>query len=93
MSIAKFFSRFFKREEDIDKSKTVAKERLRLVLVHDRLDVSEEMMDNLRIDLIEVIGKYMEIDIDAVEVSLSREEDIIALTTNIPILNVKRQPA
>jgi len=71
----------------------VAKERLRLVLVHDRLDVSEEMMDNLRIDLIEVIGKYMEIDIAAVEVSLSREDDVIALTTNIPILNVKRQPA
>ncbi len=91
MGITSFLGKFFGREEESSFSKSVAKERLRLVLVHDRLDISETMMEQLREDLIDVIGKYMEIDKDALEVSLSRDEDGVALVANIPVINVRRQ--
>ena len=90
MSIMSFLSRFFGKEEEHNLSKTVAKERLRLVLVHDRLDISEEVMNQLRVDLISVIGRYMEIDQEALDVVLSRDEDGVALVANIPVKNVKR---
>lgn len=90
MAISNFLSRFFGREEEIERSRSVAKERLRLVLVHDRLDISEEMMQNLRTDLIATIGKYMEIDQQSLEVSLSRDEEGVALVANIPVRNVRR---
>jgi len=93
MSILSFLGKFFGKDTEVEASKSVAKERLRLVLVHDRVDVSEQMMDNLREDLIEVIGKYMEIDTEALEVNLTREEDGVALTANIPIVNIRRQLA
>ena len=91
MGLTSFLSKFFGKEEESSLSKTVAKERLRLVLVHDRLDISETLMLQLREDLIDTIGRYMEIDKDALEVSLSRDEDGVALVANIPVINVKRQ--
>ena len=92
MGVVSALGRLFGRETEASASKTVAKQRLRLVLVHDRLDVSETIMNSLREDLIATIGKYMEIDKEALEVSLSREEEGVALLANIPVLNVKRQP-
>lgn len=91
MGFASLMSRFFGKDEETNMSKNEAKKRLRLVLVHDRLDVSEDMMENLREDLINIIGKYMEIDKDALDVTLSREDDGVALVANIPVINVKRQ--
>ena len=91
MGFSSMLGRFFGRDEESELSKSVAKERLRLVLVHDRLDMSEAMMESLRTDLIATIGKYMEIDQDALEVSLSRDDDGVALIANIPVKNVKRQ--
>ncbi len=90
MAMSNFWSRIFGKEEG-QESKNVAKERLRLVLVHDRLDMSDQVMHNLRHDLIEVINKYMEIDVAGLDVSLTKEEDGMALVANIPILNVRRE--
>lgn len=71
-------------------SKDVAKERLRLVLVHDRASVSSEVLQALKEDLIKVISGYMEIDEDAIEVNLNSEDDTVALVANIPVLKMKR---
>lgn len=90
MNINSLLSRFFGKEQESELTKTVAKERLRLVLVHDRLDISETVMDHLREDLISAIGKYMEIDQNALEVTLSREDGGVALVANIPVINVRR---
>ena len=84
MNLNSVISRFFGRDE-AEASKNMAKERLRLVLVHDRLDVSEQLMNALRVDLLNVIGKYFGIDEQALEVSLSREAEGMALVANIPI--------
>lgn len=82
-----FLSRIFGKDEG---SKNAAKERLRLVLVHDRASLSPHLIDNLREDLIKVISKYMEIDESGLEVALDQEEETMALVANIPIRRVHR---
>jgi len=69
----------------------VAKERLRLVLVHDRAGVSPELLQLLKADLINVISNYMEIDEEALEVSLDSTENQVALVANIPVRRMKRK--
>lgn len=82
-----FLSRLFGRDEG---SKKAAKDRLRLVLVHDRTSLSPRLMENLREELINVISKYLEIDEEGLEVSFDQEEETTALIANIPIRQVRR---
>lgn len=82
-----FLMRFFGRETA---SKKIAKERLRLVLVHDRVGVSPHLLEELKNDLINVISEYLDIDKTGLEVNLTHEDDSVALVANIPILRVKR---
>lgn len=84
-----FLMRFFGRDA-ASSSKNIARERLRLVLVHDRVNVSPEVLENLKEELIRVISHYMEIDEGALEVSLNHVDNSVALMANIPVLNVKR---
>jgi len=81
-----FLSRFFK----LGDSKKQAKERLQLVLIHDRADISAGMMEMLRKDLIEVISRYMDIDESQIELELEKENKSVALVANIPVVRVKR---
>jgi len=74
-------------------SKTVAKERLRLVLVHDRASISPAMLNRLRADLIKVISNYMEIDETALEFNLCQDDKEVALVANIPVVKMKRDYA
>lgn len=86
-SMFDLFARVFGRE---DASKDVAKERLRLVLVHDRASLSPQALENLKNDLLKVISEYMDIDDEGFRVDFSRHDDAMALVANIPIRNVKR---
>lgn len=83
-----FLARLFGRE--VPGSKSVAKERLRLVLVHDRANVSPQLLQLLKADMIKVISNYMEIDESGLEVNLEREDNTVALVANIPIKKMKR---
>lgn len=78
--------RLFGRES----SKDVAKERLRLVLVHDRSQMSPQLLENLKTDLLRVIGEYMEIDPEGFLVDLQTNENQVALVANIPVRRMKR---
>lgn len=82
-----FLNRIFGREEG---SKKAAKERLRLVLVHDRASLSPHLIEALKEDLIQVISKYMEIDKEGLEVALDQEDETMALVANIPVRQVRR---
>jgi cell division topological specificity factor len=84
-----FLNRIFGRESN--QSRSVAKERLRLVLVHDRIGVSPQLLQSLKADLIQVITNYMEIDEDALEVTLDSSENQVALVANIPVRRMKRK--
>jgi len=84
--------KLFKKEEN---SKNVAKERLKLVLIHDKANVSPQFLEMLKGELIKVIKKYMEIDEETLDIQLTKTKSddgdriVPALYANIPILNVK----
>jgi len=71
-------------------SKNIAKERLRLVLVHDRVNVSPQFMETLKDDMIKVISNYMEINEQEMEVNLTKSKSSVAIVANIPVNRMKR---
>jgi cell division topological specificity factor len=73
-----------------ESSKDVAKERLRLVLVHDRSSMSPQLLENLKEDLLRVISEYMEIDPQGFDVVFKTRENDVALVANIPVKRMKR---
>ncbi|MEO1784899.1 cell division topological specificity factor MinE [Thermodesulfobium sp. 4217-1] len=73
----------FKKE---DKNSTIAKERLQFVLTFDRLSINPALQEKIREEIIQVIGKYMEIDEEAANVFVeSTESDLSHLIVNIPL--------
>jgi cell division topological specificity factor len=78
-------------------SKTVAKERLKLVLINDRADISPKFIEMLKSDITRVVSEYMVIDEEGFDIKLTRtkrESDdapIPALVANIPIVKVKEK--
>ena len=84
--------KLFKKEES---SKDLAKERLKLVLIHDKANVSPEFLEMVKGEIIKVIKKYMEIDEECLDIQLTKTQSdagdrvVPALVANIPILNVK----
>lgn len=80
------FSKLFGRSEK--KSGQVAKERLQLVLIHDRLSVTPETMAKLKDEIIAVISKYMDVNKSGMEISIANDEDSVALVANIPVQSV-----
>ncbi len=83
-----FLDRLFKRERP---SKEIAKERLQLVLVHDRQPLSPELLQVIKDEIIVVISKHVDIDQENTEVSLSRERGYQKLIADIPIRNPRRR--
>lgn len=80
---------FFNKEE---KSKDVAKDRLKLVLIHDRAMLSSGMLEQMRDDIIAVISKYVEIDRESLNIEIAENPDNTRRTTlvaNIPLKQKK----
>lgn len=83
---------FFKKKT----SSTVAKDRLKLVLVSDRAGCSPEIMEQIKNDIIAVISKYVEIDQEGLDIKITQTESegnngvVPALFANIPIKDMKK---
>ena len=96
-NILKFFKKAKKEEKKNTDSKSAAKERLHLVLMQDRANVSADFLDLMRQEIIDVIKKYIEVDESAIDVRLTNKENedgtngAPALYANIPILNIKNE--
>ena len=94
-SIMNFLRKMTKKEDQTLKSKDAAKERLHLVLMQDRANVSADFLDLMKQEIIEVIKKYIDIDESAMDVRLTNKENndgtngAPALYANIPIVNIK----
>ncbi|MBQ7496337.1 MAG: cell division topological specificity factor MinE [Selenomonas sp.] len=67
----------------------VARNRLKVVLVHDRINISPEIMENMRNDIVKVISRYVDIDMNAMEMSLANDDESVALVANIPVSRMK----
>lgn len=77
---------FFNKEDK--KSKNVAKDRLKLVLIHDRAMLSSGMLEQMKDDIIAVISKYVEIDKESLNIDIAENPDNTRRTTlvaNIPL--------
>ncbi|MFM2080947.1 MAG: cell division topological specificity factor MinE [Cyanobacteriota bacterium] len=66
-------------------SATTARERLQLVLAHDRSDLNPELLEQMRREIFEVVSRYVEIDLEGGDVSLETEDRVTALVANLPI--------
>ncbi len=80
-----FFKRFFNPEP----SSVTARERLRLVLLSDHLALAPDVVESLKIDLIAVISKYVDVDAANCDVTFEQQDRQVAMLANIPILGMK----
>lgn len=99
-NIINFFKNIGKKdnkEQSTSNSKDAAKERLHLVLMQDRANVSADFLELMKQEIIDVIKKYIEIDEKEIDVRLTNKENedgtngAPALYANIPILNIKNE--
>ena len=73
----------------------VAKDRLKLLLVSDRANCSPDIMESIKNDIINVISKYMDIDVDGLDIQITQTESetsngsVPALFANIPIKDLR----
>ena len=91
-----FFKKIFKPgQADEDSSKNTAKERLHLVLMQDRANVSADFLELMKQEIIDVIKKYIVVDEDSIDVRLTNQANddgtngAPSLYANIPIVNIK----
>lgn len=73
------------------KSADKAKERLKLVLIHDRTDLTPDQLDSLKDELLKVISRYIEIDPDAVKISMAQDGREQRLLADIPLRTTRRR--
>ena len=97
-NITKIFKNWKKKEnKSTNNSGGTAKERLHLVLMQDRANVSADFLELMKQEIIEVIKKYIDVDESAIDVRLTNKENsdgtngAPALYANIPILNIKNE--
>jgi len=85
--LIEFHERLFSRSEN--SSRLSAKNRLKLVLAHDRTDFPPTTLEAMRKEILEVVSRYVELDTDAMEFSLENSERTTALIANLPIRRVR----
>lgn len=77
------------------KSREIAKDRLKILLISDRVNCSQEMMEMIKTDIAKVISKYMKIDTQSMEIQITKTENkgrgkMPTLYANIPILDLHK---
>jgi len=82
---------FFNRLTGRKRSAENAKERLQLVLVHDRTDITPAVLDALKDDLIDAISRHVEIDPSTVHIDFEREGRAQRLIADIPLRSISKR--
>jgi len=86
--MSSFLDRLLHREPN---SAGQAKERLKLVLIHDRTDLAPGMMDALKDEIIAVISRHIDIDPNAVRIEMTQEGREQRLVADIPLRPAQRR--
>lgn len=83
-------AKFFRPQEDSgDASKSVATNRLKLVLMQDRTNLTPKILEQMRSELIELLSRYVELDKELLELNFEQEGDQVALMLSIPVIRAK----
>ena len=96
-NIKGFFKKFGKKEEVDENTKDAAKERLHLVLMQDRANVSADFLEMMKQEIIDVIKKYVDVDEEEIDVRLTNQinddgsNGAPALYANIPIKGINNE--
>ena len=87
-TVAKFFRQ---SDEPVigDASKAVAANRLKLVLMQDRTNLTPRVLEQMRGEMIDLLSKYLEMDKDMLELNFEQEGDQVALMLSIPVIRAK----
>lgn len=85
----KVLSLFKQTEKEEENAKDVACNRLRVVLMQDRTNLTPELLQRMRSELVELLSKYVEMDKDALELNFDQEGDQMALMLSIPVIRAK----
>lgn len=87
-SVAKFFRQ---SDEPVigEASKAVAANRLKLVLMQDRTNLTPKVLEQMRGEMIDLLSKYLEMDKDMLELNFEQEGDQVALMLSIPVIRAK----
>ena len=81
---------FFQTQEKAhDESKNVAVNRMKLVLMQDRTNLTPFLLEKMRGEMIEVLAKYVEMDKEALELNFEQEGEQMALMLSIPVIRAK----
>jgi len=86
----RFIDRLLGRDQ---KSAQLAKERMKLVLIHDRTDLSPAELDQLKDELIGVISQHVEIEPQAVRIEMAQDGRQQRLIADIPLRAVHKRRA
>jgi len=89
MTLLDYINRLLGRQKP---SGATARERLQLVLAHDRSDLNPELLEQMRREILAVVQRYVEIDLDTCDVSLETEDRVTALLANLPIKRTRPRP-
>ena len=83
-------AKFFRPQEELgDASKSVATNRLKLVLMQDRTNLTPKILEQMRSELIELLSRYVEMDKELLELNFEQEGDQVALMLSIPVIRAK----
>lgn len=75
--------------EQQESTKDTACNRLRVVLMQDRTNLTPELMERMRREMVELLSKYVEMDKDALELNLEQDGEQVALMLSIPVIRAK----
>jgi cell division topological specificity factor len=70
-------------------SKETAKKRLQFALVYDRLEVSDDILKDMKNEIVAVVSRYFVIDQNQMKLDITRKNDLSALIFNTPIISAK----
>ena len=88
------FLRWLLNQRDFDKerenTKDTARQRLQLVLMHDRLDLPPDTMESMKQEIYEVVARYLVVEEDFMEFEIRRLDELMVLVSNIQVKELDR---